>query len=129
MAARCETVLNTTMAEMDTYHTQKLEDFQELTKEYLDGEIALYEQVRPSSVSPSTTLSPPLTAAAHSHARRSSSACAVLVRRSTSHSTTRSRSARDCRRSTSESSSSHGLVRRRCRNRVHTCSTQRRCVR
>ena len=45
MAARCETVLNTTMAEMDTYHTQKLEDFQELAKEHLDGEIALYEQV------------------------------------------------------------------------------------
>ncbi|KAH9916993.1 uncharacterized protein BXZ73DRAFT_92431 [Epithele typhae] len=45
MAARCETVLNTTMAEMDTYHTQKLEDFQELTKEHLDGEIALYEQI------------------------------------------------------------------------------------
>ena len=47
MAARCETVLNTTMAEMDTYHTQKLEDFHELAREHLDGEIALYEQVRP----------------------------------------------------------------------------------
>ncbi|EJF59294.1 hypothetical protein BD309DRAFT_1031315 [Dichomitus squalens] len=45
MAARCETVLNTTMAEMDTYHTQKLEDFQDLAKEHLDGEIALYEQI------------------------------------------------------------------------------------
>lgn len=45
MAARCETVLNTTMAEMDTYHTQKVEDFQALTKDHLDGEIALYEQV------------------------------------------------------------------------------------
>ncbi|RPD54958.1 PX-domain-containing protein [Lentinus tigrinus ALCF2SS1-6] len=45
MAARCETVLNTTMAEMDTYHTQKVEDFQELAKEHLDGEIALYEQI------------------------------------------------------------------------------------
>ncbi|TFK82332.1 PX-domain-containing protein [Polyporus arcularius HHB13444] len=44
-AARCETVLNTTMAEMDTYHTQKVEDFQELAKEHLDGEIALYEQI------------------------------------------------------------------------------------
>ncbi len=33
------------MAEMDTYHTQKVEDFQELAKEHLDGEIALYEQV------------------------------------------------------------------------------------
>lgn len=47
MAARCETVLNTTMAEVETYHTQKLEDFQTLTKDHLDGEIALYEQVKP----------------------------------------------------------------------------------
>lgn len=45
MAARCETVLNTTMAEMETYHTQKLEDFHTLTKEHLDGEIQFYEQV------------------------------------------------------------------------------------
>ncbi|KAH9888059.1 hypothetical protein C8Q73DRAFT_201136 [Cubamyces lactineus] len=45
MAARCETVLNITMAEMDTYHTQKVEDFQELAKEHLDGEIEFYEQV------------------------------------------------------------------------------------
>ncbi|KAF9467849.1 hypothetical protein BDZ94DRAFT_1155100 [Collybia nuda] len=45
MAARCETVLNTTMAEMETYHIQKVEDFNTLTKEHLDGEIAFYEQV------------------------------------------------------------------------------------
>ncbi|KAF9494964.1 hypothetical protein BDN71DRAFT_1470800 [Pleurotus eryngii] len=45
MASRCETVLNTTMAEMDTYHTQKVEDFSTLTKEHLDGEIAFHEQV------------------------------------------------------------------------------------
>ncbi|OSD05124.1 PX-domain-containing protein [Trametes coccinea BRFM310] len=45
MAARCETVLNITMAEMDTYHTQKVEDFQNLAKEHLDGEIAFYEQI------------------------------------------------------------------------------------
>ncbi|KAJ7266894.1 hypothetical protein B0H12DRAFT_1320894 [Mycena haematopus] len=45
MAARCETVLNTTMAEMETYHTQKNEDFSAITKEHLDGEIAFYEQV------------------------------------------------------------------------------------
>jgi len=45
VAARCETVLNTTMAEMETYHTQKIEDFQNLAKEHLDGEIAFYEQV------------------------------------------------------------------------------------
>jgi sorting nexin-9/18/33 len=46
VAARCETVLNTTMAEMDTYHTQKVEDFGALTREHLEGEIELYEQVR-----------------------------------------------------------------------------------
>ncbi|KAK1235708.1 hypothetical protein PQX77_001079 [Marasmius sp. AFHP31] len=45
MAARCETVLNTTMAEMETYHTQKVEDFSTLAKEHLDGEIELYEQI------------------------------------------------------------------------------------
>jgi sorting nexin-9/18/33 len=46
VAARCETVLNTTMAEFETYHGQKVDDFHTLTTEYLDGEIALYEQVR-----------------------------------------------------------------------------------
>ncbi len=46
MAARCETVLNTTMAEMETYHIQKHEDFSTMAKEHLDGEIAFYEQVR-----------------------------------------------------------------------------------
>lgn len=46
ISARCETVLNTTMAEMDTYHSQKIEDFETLAKEHLDGEIQLYEQVR-----------------------------------------------------------------------------------
>lgn len=45
MATRCETVLNATMAEMDTYHTQKIEDFTTLAKDHLDGEIAFYEQV------------------------------------------------------------------------------------
>jgi hypothetical protein len=34
------------MAEMETYHTQKGEDFITLTKEHLDGEIAFYEQAR-----------------------------------------------------------------------------------
>jgi len=33
------------MAEMETYHSQKIEDFETLTKEHLDGEIKLYEQV------------------------------------------------------------------------------------
>lgn len=45
VSSRCETVLNTTMAEMDTYHTQKVEDFRELAAEHLDGEINFYEQV------------------------------------------------------------------------------------
>jgi sorting nexin-9/18/33 len=45
MAARCETVLNTTMAEMETYHSQKAEDFATMTKEHLDGEIIFYQQV------------------------------------------------------------------------------------
>ncbi|KAF7795635.1 hypothetical protein EIP86_006800 [Pleurotus ostreatoroseus] len=45
VAARCETVLNTTMAEFETYHTQKAEDFHGLTTEILDGEIELYEQI------------------------------------------------------------------------------------
>jgi sorting nexin-9/18/33 len=42
---RCETVLNTTLAEMDCYHGQKNADFQRLTREHMDGEIAFYEQV------------------------------------------------------------------------------------
>ncbi|KAJ7598847.1 hypothetical protein C8J56DRAFT_915178 [Mycena floridula] len=45
MASRCETVLNSTMAEMETYHTQKCEDFAAITQEHLDGEIDFYEQV------------------------------------------------------------------------------------
>lgn len=45
IGARCETVLNTTMAEMETYHSQKIEDFKTLTKEHLNGEIQLYKQV------------------------------------------------------------------------------------
>lgn len=45
-ASRCETVLNTTMAEMDVYHEQKIEDIKMIVGDYLDGEIILYEQVR-----------------------------------------------------------------------------------
>jgi hypothetical protein len=33
------------MAEMDVYHEQKIEDIKMLVGDYLDGEIALYEQV------------------------------------------------------------------------------------
>ncbi|KAF9568707.1 hypothetical protein CPC08DRAFT_679040 [Agrocybe pediades] len=45
MAARCETVLNTTMAEMDVYHQQKTEDLKTIATDHLDGEIAFYEQI------------------------------------------------------------------------------------
>ncbi|KAL1742546.1 hypothetical protein HDZ31DRAFT_42969 [Schizophyllum fasciatum] len=45
VAGRCETVLNVTMAEMDTYHQQKVQDFSTLAKDHLDGEIEFYEQV------------------------------------------------------------------------------------
>ncbi|KAL1726262.1 hypothetical protein EV714DRAFT_219657 [Schizophyllum commune] len=45
VAGRCETVLNVTMAEMDTYHQQKVQDFSTITKDHLDGEIEFYEQV------------------------------------------------------------------------------------
>jgi len=34
------------MAEMDIYHTHKVEDFTTLATEHLDGEIELYEQVK-----------------------------------------------------------------------------------
>ncbi|KAG9028962.1 hypothetical protein FS837_003699, partial [Tulasnella sp. UAMH 9824] len=44
-AARCETVLNTTIAEFDNYHEQKGEDFDRIAKEHLDGEIAFHEQI------------------------------------------------------------------------------------
>lgn len=37
------------MAEMDEYHTQKVEDFERMAKEHLDGEIRLYEQVNPTT--------------------------------------------------------------------------------
>ena len=33
------------MSELDTYHTQKVEDFTSLAKDHLDGEITLYEQM------------------------------------------------------------------------------------
>ncbi|KAF5310964.1 hypothetical protein D9619_007949 [Psilocybe cf. subviscida] len=45
LAGRCETVLNTTMAEMDVYHAQKVEDMRMVATEHLDDEIAFYEQI------------------------------------------------------------------------------------
>ena len=38
------------MAEMETYHTQKVEDFASIAKEHLDGEIEFYEQVRDATI-------------------------------------------------------------------------------
>ncbi|KLO14394.1 hypothetical protein SCHPADRAFT_903340 [Schizopora paradoxa] len=45
VVGRCETVVSTTMAEFDLYHDQKREDFENLTKGYLDGEIQFCEKV------------------------------------------------------------------------------------
>ncbi|KAF9048732.1 hypothetical protein BJ165DRAFT_1343327 [Panaeolus papilionaceus] len=45
LVARCETVLNVTIAEMDIYHAQKTEDLKTTVVDHLDGEIAFYEQV------------------------------------------------------------------------------------
>ncbi|KAF8155604.1 hypothetical protein B0H34DRAFT_659740 [Crassisporium funariophilum] len=59
MASRCETVLNTTMAEMDTYHSQKVEDFKTLVQDHLDGEIAFYEQILMRLKAARTTFDPP----------------------------------------------------------------------
>ncbi|KAF9445810.1 PX-domain-containing protein [Macrolepiota fuliginosa MF-IS2] len=59
LASRCETVLNTTMAEMDIYHSQKVEDFERLTREHLDGEIRVYEQILTRLRSARATLTPP----------------------------------------------------------------------
>ncbi|KAI0261246.1 hypothetical protein BC834DRAFT_830596 [Gloeopeniophorella convolvens] len=60
LAARCETVLNTTMAEMETYHAQKVDDFTALAKEHLDGEIEFYEQVLSRLRGARRTFEPPL---------------------------------------------------------------------
>ena len=42
---RCETVLNTTIAEFEVYHAVKRDAFERLTKTHLDSEIAFYEKV------------------------------------------------------------------------------------
>jgi hypothetical protein len=51
-------VLNTTIAEIGTYHTQKAEDFASIAKEHLDGEIEFYEQVRGYSQLPTLSHRP-----------------------------------------------------------------------
>jgi len=60
IASRSETVLNTTMAEMDNYHAQKVEDFATLAKEHLDGEIEFYEQVLLRLRTARRTFEPPI---------------------------------------------------------------------
>ncbi|KAH8994475.1 hypothetical protein EDB92DRAFT_1849434 [Lactarius akahatsu] len=60
IASRCETVLNTTMAEMETYHAQKVEDFTSIAKEHLDGEIEFYEQVLNRLRTARRTFEPPI---------------------------------------------------------------------
>ncbi|KAJ3516486.1 hypothetical protein NLJ89_g1092 [Agrocybe chaxingu] len=45
VAGRCETVLNTTMAEIDVYHGQKVADLKTVAVDHLDGEIAFYQQI------------------------------------------------------------------------------------
>jgi hypothetical protein len=58
------------MAEIETYHTQKVEDFASLAKEHLDGEIEFYEQVRDIYKEPINFLS--LSPALHTVMYRSS---------------------------------------------------------
>ncbi|CAG8548987.1 31463_t:CDS:10, partial [Racocetra persica] len=43
--SRCDTVFNVTLAEVDRIHDERVQDFQENTKQYLDGQIELYEKV------------------------------------------------------------------------------------
>ena len=45
IVGRCETVLNTTMSEFSTYHSQKQEDFERITLDHLNGEIELYSSI------------------------------------------------------------------------------------
>jgi sorting nexin-9/18/33 len=45
ITGRCETVLNTTMSEFSTYHSQKQEDFERITLEHLNGEIELHTSI------------------------------------------------------------------------------------
>ncbi|KAF9072222.1 hypothetical protein BDP27DRAFT_1418145 [Rhodocollybia butyracea] len=44
LASQCKTVLDTTIAETETYPAQ-VEDFAILAKDHLDDEIRLYEQI------------------------------------------------------------------------------------
>ncbi|KAI0322923.1 hypothetical protein OF83DRAFT_1048316 [Amylostereum chailletii] len=72
VGSRCETVLNTTMAEMEAYHTQKVEDFSALAKEHLDGEIEFYEQILTRLRTARRTFEPPVYPALSTGARQPS---------------------------------------------------------
>ncbi|SPO44944.1 related to Sorting nexin 9 [Moesziomyces antarcticus] len=45
LVARCETVVNVTMSEMDRVHDERVQDFHALGRSLLDGEIELYEGI------------------------------------------------------------------------------------
>ncbi|CBQ72924.1 related to Sorting nexin 9 [Sporisorium reilianum SRZ2] len=45
LAARCETVLNVTLSEMDRLHDERVQDYHALGRSLLDGEIELYESI------------------------------------------------------------------------------------
>ena len=111
------------MAELETYHTQKVEDFRELTTEYLDGEIELYEQVRTpfhySSALPDITFAPCRSL------RDSKPRDAPSNRRFTTHLP----QAHASRRSMSASLSTRDWRRHRSRNHVRMSSIQHRCAR
>lgn len=44
-AARCETVINVTLSEMDRLHDERVEDYHALGRSLLDGEIELYQSI------------------------------------------------------------------------------------
>ncbi|CAB4416731.1 unnamed protein product [Rhizophagus irregularis] len=43
--SRCDTVFNVTLAEVDRIHDERVQDFRENTKQYLDGQIEVYEKI------------------------------------------------------------------------------------
>ncbi|PWN47511.1 hypothetical protein IE53DRAFT_303920, partial [Violaceomyces palustris] len=45
LAARCETVINVTLSEMDRIHDERVEDWLAAGRNFLDGEIEFYEDV------------------------------------------------------------------------------------
>lgn len=63
VAARCETVLNVTLSEMDRLHTERVQDWSALSRGLLDEQIDLYESMlsslRAARASIGETLLPP----------------------------------------------------------------------